>query len=414
MKRLWTVVPPSLSDLMGFQAVMNATQGLGIIDDAGSYKLRCGDRKSDRESYHGHHSEYGRSRYNSSGRHNTRGKENRVLSSDIRNEDIINGTEDKVIQAAETGIYSLKPDFTLLSCGPSASMIGSDLMEAAEQIENRYHIPSGCVDIHGEKDYLYGISRTLEAMGKLLLKKQETRERTVNIIGMNPIDWTSEECMMLRTILEKANWTVLSVWGMQEKTSALRLAGSASMNLVVSQSGLRLAEYMQREYGISYVSGAPFGERNVQRLMTELEGSDRIMHQRDEILVKDICLPDEKSEDAVPEILIIGEQFTANAIRNTLQEHNGETYIRVLSFSEMGKAYQCQGDRKISDEKMLEEQLNKMNVRMVIANPDYKPLLKTDVQWLDLPSPGFSPVVSAGHIQMLGKGLDHWLEKGGI
>ena len=38
MKRLWKYIPPCLSDVLGFQAVMNETDGLGIIDDPGSYK----------------------------------------------------------------------------------------------------------------------------------------------------------------------------------------------------------------------------------------------------------------------------------------------------------------------------------------------------------------------------------------
>ncbi|MCD7843616.1 MAG: hypothetical protein LUG17_03200 [Clostridiales bacterium] len=38
MKRLWKVIPPCLSDLLGFQMVLTETEGMGLIDDPSRYK----------------------------------------------------------------------------------------------------------------------------------------------------------------------------------------------------------------------------------------------------------------------------------------------------------------------------------------------------------------------------------------
>ena len=115
MKRLWKYIPPCLSDVMGFQAVMNETDGLGIIDDPGRYKplstLGVGNDKPaymnmqarERGGFEGHGGYGGRGGH---GGHGERGGKpgggrgygadgQRVVDSALRNEDIISGTEKK-------------------------------------------------------------------------------------------------------------------------------------------------------------------------------------------------------------------------------------------------------------------------------------------------------------------------------
>ena len=50
-------------------------------------------------------------------------------------------------------------------------------------------LPTACVDVQGDRDYIYGISRTLETMGRLLLREQSRLPGTVNLLGCNAVDW---------------------------------------------------------------------------------------------------------------------------------------------------------------------------------------------------------------------------------
>ncbi|MCD7744871.1 MAG: hypothetical protein LUI13_06295 [Lachnospiraceae bacterium] len=505
MKRLWKVLPPCLSDLMGFEAVVNETEGLGLIDDSSTYKpLMFGrgghgrpgiedrpdrdghplmndssevgshpwaagrlDRgkyvemtghpdRDERAEMTGHPDREGRPEME--GRHGHGGGRAgfgrlmpgmRVLNSDIRNEDIITGTEKKVMLAFDRGVKQLSPNFVLLAYGPSASMIGSDLEYAAEKITEgsafvqrtsmdesasfrkeggstsvQSGLPAAAVKIDGEKDYLYGISCTLEAMGRLLLTPRETIPGSLNILGANTIDWAKESFADLEALLKQEGVQILSRWGWKETTENLKLASAAALNLVVNESGLRLARYMESEYGIPYLAGAPFGADFTETLKIWLKEAVLVADtkrpgekQRKEVrLSASAASPkeDQRKEndvDTEPEILIVGEQFTANAIRRELLRR-GKSKIRVLSFYDMDRAYMETGDQKLTGEDDFARQANAASVRMIFADGDLRPLVKKEVRWVRLPNTGsMFPMESVEAFHMTGSALDVWLDR---
>ncbi len=445
MKRLWKVLPPCLSDLMGFEAVVNETEGLGLIDDSSTYKPlkfgRSGHGRPGMEDHHGHGGGRGGFGRLMPGM--------RVLNSDIRNEDIITGTEKKVMQAFNKGMEQLSPNFVLLAYGPSASMIGSDLEYAAEKITEdsafvqrtsmdepdsfrtervgtsaQSGLPAAAVKIDGEKDYLYGISCTLEAMGRLFLKSRPTIPGSLNILGANTIDWAKESFADLETLLDQEGFLILSRWGWKETTENLKLASAAALNLVVNESGLRLARYMESEYGIPYLAGAPFGADFAETLkirlkeavpMTDTErlgekqGKDARLSESAGNLNED---PRKENEtDIEPEILIVGEQFTANAIRRELLRR-GKTKIRVLSFYDMDRSYMETGDQKLTGEDDFVRQANAASVRIICADGDLRPLVKKEVRWVQLPNTGsMFPAESMEAFNMTAGALDAWLNQ---
>jgi len=446
MKRLWKVLPPCLSDLMGFEAVVNETEGLGLIDDSSTYKPlmfgRGGHGRPGMEGHHGHGGGRGGFGRLMPGM--------RVINSDIRNEDIITGTEKKVMQAFDKGVKQLSPNFALLAYGPSASMIGSDLEYAAEKITEgsafvqrssmdepaslrtergsvsvQSGLPAAAVKIDGEKDYLYGISCTLEAMGRLLLTPRETIPGSLNILGANTIDWAKESFADLEALLKQEGFQILSRWGWKETTENLKLASAAALNLVVNESGLRLARYMEREYGIPYLAGAPFGADFTEILKIRLKEAGPVTDtkrpgekQRKECrLSESAASPNEdqrKESEADTEILIVGEQFTANAIRRELLRR-GKTKIRVLSFYDMDRAYMETGDQKLIGEDDFTRQANAESVRIICADGDLRPLVKKEVRWVQLPNTGsMFPAEPMEAFNMTGGALDAWLDREGL
>ncbi|MCD8009200.1 MAG: nitrogenase component 1 [Clostridiales bacterium] len=403
MKRLWKVIPPCLSDLLGFQMVLGETEGMGLIDDPSRYKPLRRDQagRGSRGGRGGGRRDRGfrgqeRSRRGSGGV--TAGS--RVVHSDIRNEDIITGTERKVMAAFEAGAGQLSPAFVLLAYGPSASMISSDLEYAAEQIQEQSGIPALSVKLDGEKDYLYGMGCTLEAMGKLLLTERRILPGTVNLLGANPVDWTEETAASVEALLTGAGWHILSRWGIKETTENLKDAAAAQVNVVVNESGLRLATYMQQEFGVPYVTGAPFGQAATEKLLAALE---RVRNGGG-------AVEQPEPPQGEPEALVVGEQFTANAIRLALADR-GWKNTRVLSFCEMNRGEMLPGDKKLTGEDDFAAQANAPSVRLIIADRDYSPLVKQEVQWIGLPNGGsLSPVNPTENFNVAGGALDAWLD----
>jgi len=389
MKRLWKSIPPCLSDILGFQALMNSTEGLGIIDDASPYKpLRY--TKADGARFGGRH---GGGRRDGGKGDGFFGSE-RLIVSDISEADIITGTSAKVWRAAGVGISQFRPTFALLATAPCAAMIGSDLSETAERIQAEYGIPAAVVDMDGQKDYLYGISAALEAMGRLLLEKRDTIPGSVNLLGCQGIDWSEDMVRETEGWLVKNGFQVLSRWGCKETTEHFRLASAASVNLVVNISGLRLARYMEREFGIPCVVGAPFGREWCQSLAEALRSGQSF----------------EQAEPPVenPDALVIGEQLLADAIRRAL-EARGFAHVRVCSFFEMDKSLMRPGDKKLAGEDDLAAELSSETLRLVFGDEDDR--LGSTLKWVPLPNQAsHAPSTRLAPFSMTDEALDRWLE----
>jgi hypothetical protein len=405
MKRLWKTIPPCLSDVQGLQAVLDNTGGMGLVDDPSRYKPLKRDgapggrphggrggafHRGDRDRLHG------RPGGDESGGRLPLVPGVRVVNSDIRDGDIIRGTGAKVLDAFDYGAAHFGPDFALLAYAPSSSMIGSDLEGAAEEIGARSGLPCASVDLHGDKDYLYGISRTLEAMGKLLLTAQPTRQNTVNLLGCNTLDWAEETMAQVERLCADAGYTVLSRWGWKETTENLRQASAAQVNLVVNAAGLRLARYMEAELGIPYVAGAPFGADRWRDLLAQLRGEPA---------------GETPPDGDEPQALVIGEQLTADAIRRALLRR-GFKGVQVLSFYDMDKAILRPGDQKLSGEDDLAAKAAQPSLKLVFGSLDYRAAAGRDLPWIGLPDGGsMSPVYPTPNFNMAGEELDRWLDR---
>ena len=385
MKRLWTTIPPCMSDILGLQALMNNTSGAAVVDDASSYKpLRYTQGGVGRPE----------NRRGPGGKHNGYFGTQRMVSSEIRQANVITGTAEQVWTAVETGIKVFHPDFLLLATAPCAAMIGSDLEETADRIQTEYHIPAAAVNLDGQKDYLYGTGMALEAMGKLLLEKGDTRLGAVNLLGCSTVDWSEEMVRETERWLTSNGWQVLSRWGSKETTENLKNAAAASVNLVVSLSGLRLARYMKAEFGIPYVVGAPFGGARCARLLEELKSGS--------------AGPIAEQAEGDPEALVVGEQLAADAIRAAL-EQRGFARVRVCSFFEMDKGLMRPGDRKLVSEDELAAELNNEKLQVVFGDVDYR--MGSPVKWVPLPNQSnLAPSRLLAPFSMTDGALDRWLD----
>lgn len=385
MKRLWTKIPPCMSDILGLQALMNNTSGIAIVDDASSYKpLRYAQGGVGRPE----------NRRGPGGKHNGYFGTQRVVSSEIREANVVTGTAEQVWTAVETGIEVFRPDFMLLATAPCAAMIGSDLAETADRVRAERRIPAAAVNLDGQKDYLYGTGMALEAMGKLLLDKRDVRPGTVNLLGCNTVDWSEEMVRETEHWLASNGWQVLSRWGSRETTANLKNASAAEKNLVVNLSGLRLARYMEAEFGIPCVVGAPFGTARCARLLEELRAGT--------------SSPGPEQPEDGPEALIIGEQLAADAIRRGLEER-GFARIRVCSFFEMDKGLMRPGDKKLVSEDELEAELSGEKLRVVFGDADYR--MGSQVKWVSLPNQGnLAPSRLLAPFSMTDGALDRWLD----
>lgn len=373
MRKLWKILPPLMADNFGFMETIRQTDGLGIIDDCGEYRL---------------------------GRERRKGPDTRVCHTEIDSEDVVSGTRQKVLDACQRAQERYHAQFALLSAGPCSAMIGTDLDEAAEQFTKDSGIPAKALKLSGHKTYDEGISETLYGMTELLCREQEVITNSVNLLGANTFDWQEEMAERIREWFEDRGIRVIANLGGRETAKQIEKAPAAAMNVVLTVSGLKTAEYLYRTYGTPYLTMAPFGEKWSELLLESIQKGEQPEYH----------IPNEGE----PRILIIGEQLMANAIRETLVREYDAEHIQVATFYKLSKKLADPQDVRIKDEEDAKRLLGNGGYQMIIADPLLRAMAPKQVKWVDLPHKVFSLYEDPEKLPLLfGKRLNEWLEKKG-
>ena len=351
MKNLYKYLPPFLADTFGFQEMVDVTDGMGILDDCAPYKGKV-SRTDINEPYRG----------------------SRMVASQIRMEDVIGGTKAKLTDTFRKHYKDFDPAFVLVSNAPVSSMIGTDLEDVTDTITAESGIPAACIDLTGHKYYDHGLSKTMLTLAKLLVEPAEEKiPHSVNLLGGNAIDWSAQTLREIRSWIAKRGFHIVSQWGGTERAANLKQAAKAELNLVLTVSGLATAKWMETKFGIPYIAAAPFGTDWCARLRCAM------------------CYPEQKEvltlpeDTATPHILIVGEQLTSNAIRNTLQHAYKMGGTHVATFFTFEKSLSRPGDKRLKSEDDLKQLLHSGTYDLVIGDQELSVLAPEGVRWIDLP-----------------------------
>lgn len=364
MKNLWEYLPPMRADSFGFRETVIKTDGCGLIDDS--------------SAYHGG-SESG-------GRRAARGLP--FAASELRSEDAVSGSAELLISEAKDLIDDRDPAFFLLGSGPAASMVGTDLQDTAQRIEKECGVRTLAVDINGHRTCDHGISKTLEAIAKATAKPASPRENAIGIIGGSSLDIGEENLKKVTQWCRAQGFEPIST------ENGFSHAAEASLNMVMTQSGLEAAKWLKAQYGTEYIAGLPFGGA-WSKLLSQY--------------IKTGIQPEVKP-GGEKTALILAEQLMGNALRNTLQLEYGYGAVDVCSFLEMEKVIMQPGDKKLRYEDDLIALFRERKYQTVIADPLYKVFGTGEETWVSLPCKAF--LVPTGQMPALvGQEANIWLDK---
>ena len=195
------------------------------------------------------------------------GSKSFVFCSGLRHMDAILGNDnlliDRIVKAAE----SLKPKFIALLGSPVPMVIGADYEGIMHEVEERTGIPSFGFDTKGLAYYGKGISMAVISLIKKFCQKEavpETERSGINLIGVTPLDFGNKgvEKDFIR-LFENAGITVNCSFSAGHSIEAIKKSVFSKLNLVVSQSGIEVAKFMEKKYGIPYITGTPVGDGGI-------------------------------------------------------------------------------------------------------------------------------------------------------
>ncbi len=208
------------------------------------------------------------------------------------------GDDNVLIDDVTHAVRDLKPRFATLCSGSIPHIIAFDCKGVAHLLEKRTGVPMLPVATTGNRSYVAGVGAALTEWVKRFADSLESPYRvgssgspdcsantlagaagpdaggaapsdafSVNLLGVTPLDFSiNGNVDAMRKVFEDADIPVNCCAAMGESFDSLRHIFRASVNVVVSSCGRRLARYMEQTAGIPYVEGTPIGAYGAARL----------------------------------------------------------------------------------------------------------------------------------------------------
>ncbi len=314
-----------------------------------------------------------------------------VVGAGLLEIDVILGRDPEWVKRISTVALDLKPNFIALCGTPISAIIGVDLKGLARSIEKKTGIPVFFIETKGGENYLSGAEKAFLALAKTFLEAPHSkRKKALNILGAIHLDIGKETHLdPLFELLKKAGWEIISSWGMEESLENIKKSTEASLNLVITASGIRIAEYMYENFGIPYIIGVPVGEKGEEDFL-------KVLYEIGEKGKSSIKFS-EKKEKLNKKAVIIGEPIISYGIKKFLKEEIGLKEVSIISVLPLENLFNnkkgClfsfvnkeKGDVYLGSEEKIAEYLNDPGVDIVIADPLYKRLLKSEKIFVNLP-----------------------------
>ena len=346
MSQLCITLPPFAPDYSGACSALFDFNGLFVIHDASGCTGNYTGYDEPRW-YHSHKA---------------------VFCSGLRELDAVLGQDDRLIDKITAACQRLQPDFLALLGSPVPMVIGTDFEGIAAELEHITGLPAFGFPTTGLYYYNHGVAQVELALAKRFILDDGKKEpRGVNLLGLTPLDFSiNSNVSDLCEFLEKAQWKVVANYTMKTSLEAVKQSAKASLNLVVSQAGLPLAQYMEKNYGIPYVAGLPLGTSGRKPLLQIME---QVLEEK-----KSFAAGCQKGGN---KLLFIGEQIQGNAVRMALEAIYGEGLVTVGCLFHKEDALACQGDLDLKNEKQIRQAVNG-SFSGIIGDPLLKQLLAPD------------------------------------
>lgn len=318
-----------------------------------------------------------------------------VVGAGMLEMDVILGNEDKFIANIAKVATDLGRSFVALAGTPISEIIGSDLKGFARTVAKRTSLPVFMVPTAGSEPYPEGASKAFAALARTFMTEPRVRRaNVVNILGAIHLDTGREgHVQPMLAAMEQAGFIPRCLGfdaGIgRDPLAEFQEAPDAGLNVVISASGLDLAEHMFAAFGIPYVLGLPVGLSGWKDLLALLRG--------------------EESERIAPvspapftRVLVIGGPVLAYAVKRCLERDFGIPEVDVVSVTPSAGLFKpgpgCIGslleagprDVCTDSEQVITALMNDPAVDCVVADPCYETLLTRPVRFVPLPHPAMS------------------------
>ena len=369
MKQIQTFTSTYTADVSGVPSALYELGGMTIMHDASG----CN------------------STYNTHDEPRWYGSKSMVFITGLSEIEAIMGDDQKLVDDIVDAAKKLKPRFIAIAGTPIPMITGCDIEANARVIELETGIKTLGINTNGMHSYVEGAGEALLQYAKRFVKKMPKKEKSVNILGATPIDFSvNGQIASIEKFLRDNGFNVVSNFALNCDVERIANAGTASVNLVISSVGIKLAEYFKKEFNTPYVVAVPYGKELKKEIVKALNDA------------KCEFVSDLKDNFKNEKIYIIGESVTSKSLAKAIYYKYGHTSV-VISGVELGNTYHGDivKDMSVRENVALEKQdyfaededeIEKIikDAKMVIADPLYKPIVPKKAIFVNHPHEGFS------------------------
>lgn len=287
-----------------------------------------------------------------------------IFISGLNEMEAIMGSDEDLIRDITESARIYSPKFIAIANSPIPYITGMDFDAISRLIEEETGIPTFYISTNGMHDYTRGAGLAFLHLAERFVKAcppdYVKNKKRCNILGFTPLDFASQESLKsLRAKISAAGLEILSCWAMGDTLEQIEQSACADVNLVVSSTGLRTAQYMHREFGIPFVAGIPAEcteDHYFQAVQEAVETGENQFPFRNRSypaahadVVDPGCMP----------VCLIGEPVIMTSLAASAELLTGaETH--VFGATEDAQVFLGDEDAALSGEEELEEALRKM------------------------------------------------------
>lgn len=304
-----------------------------------------------------------------------------VFSAALRDIDAILGRDEHFIEKVRKAIKTYNAEFIALVGTPITSIIGTDYKALARLMEEQFNVPVLSVATDGMQLYDAGIEKAYFELFKKFADAQpdetesDGQKSRIGVIGALPLDVFSQDTTELRREISGLNGDLdktveVICYGNGDSINDVKCAGNVVKNIVVSPAGVKAAKLLERRFGIPYEAAYPIDNRLKMHIKNSIQKSGGL-------------------EVNQHKILIVHQQFFANAVREFIKKEFDIEDVRIASWFKMDKDYSESKDVKLKEEGELRELVMDNQIDIVMGDPLLERLLY-DLHSRFIPFPHFA------------------------
>ena len=186
-----------------------------------------------------------------------------LFTTHLSEDDIIMGDVTRLEEAIKEIDNGYHPEVIFVVSSSVTSIIGADIKGVCNYMKEEVNARLIPVDTGGFKgDYSLGMKEGYNLLVKSLATAgTEKKAATYNILGASGCDYRMKSDLWeINSLMEEGfSYKLNSIVGMDSSVKALKELPQGAVNLVLRKEALEAAKYLEKEYGIPYVFGAPYG-----------------------------------------------------------------------------------------------------------------------------------------------------------